>query len=456
MLESGYGWLSLVPTLVVLLVALISRKTFEALLVGCFAGFIMLSGSSALSHFTDVLVSTMQDDTVAWIVLVCALFGSLINMLIRSGGSFAFARWLLRFVKKRQHALLATWALGLCIFIDDYLNSLTVGTSMKKITDKFLVSREMLAYVVDSTAAPICVLVPLSTWAIYISGLLENNQVAATGEGLATYIQVIPFILYSWFAVLIVPMVAMGWLPLTGPMRKAELRARKTGVLKPPKSEAISFDFSEEPDPDVIPRILNFILPVLVLIAATVYFDIDALKGIFVAVAFATLLFWIQKLLDFAALSKAVFDGIKSMIYPLAIIIMSFVLKVVNDELMLTEFIIGSLEPWLKGAWLPVFTFITLSLITFSTGSFWGVFAISFPIIIPLAKALDVHMMLAIGSVISSGAFGSHACFYGDSTVLSATSAGCNNMAHATTQLPYSLFAAALTALIYIYLGFVL
>ena len=166
-----WGFWSLVPTISVLALALLTRKTFEALLGGALIGFIILSPTGFFSGFTTSLLGVMQDPTIGWVILVCGLFGSLIHLLVKSGGAMAFADYLLRYVKSRRSALLTTWILGLAIFIDDYLNALTIGTSMKKITDKFGVPREMLAYVVDSTAAPICVLIPLSTWAIYIAGL---------------------------------------------------------------------------------------------------------------------------------------------------------------------------------------------------------------------------------------------------------------------------------------------
>ncbi len=139
----------------------------------------------------DSLLGVLQDPVIAWIVMVCGLFGALIRLLVTSGGAMAFADYMLRYIKDRRSALFVTWLLGLSIFIDDYLNALTVGSSMKKVTDKFKVPREMLAYIVDSTAAPICVIIPLSTWAIYISGLIENTGLATSGQGLQVYVGIL-------------------------------------------------------------------------------------------------------------------------------------------------------------------------------------------------------------------------------------------------------------------------
>ncbi len=449
-----WGFWSLVPTISVLALALLTRKTFEALLGGALIGFIILSPTGFFSGFTTSLLGVMQDPTIGWVILVCGLFGSLIHLLVKSGGAMAFADYLLRYVKSRRSALLTTWILGLAIFIDDYLNALTIGTSMKKITDKFGVPREMLAYVVDSTAAPICVLIPLSTWAIYIAGLLENTGVAAQGEGLQGYLRAIPYISYGWIAALVVPLVILKIIPPLGAMKKAEERA-KTGQLIPPNSEAISLEI-EQPKSGQKAKLSHFALPILVLIAATIFFDIDALKGVMTTIAFTIILYLAAKVMDFQTAIDSVFNGFKTMLYALAIIVMSFVLKNVNDQLGLTQYIIETVSPWMNRSMLPAIAFVSLALVTFATGSFWGVYAISLPIIIPLAQELDVNIWLAIGSVISAGAFGSHACFYGDATVLSASASGCNNLAHVMTQLPYAVLAGVVTILMYVVLGIVM
>ena len=453
-MEEHQGFLSLVPTLGVLVLALISKKTFESLLGGVLIGYVLLYQLDFFDPLTAGLLKVMQDPTIAWIILVCGLFGSLNYLLVQSGAALGFTNFLLRFVHHRSAALLATWLMGLSIFIDDYLNALAVGTTMKKITDKFRVPREMLAYIVDSTAAPVCVLIPLSTWAIFVSGLLETNGVAQAGAGLQAYVGVIPFMLYAWIAAIMVPLVALGYIPALGRMKEAEVRAAG-GILAPPNSESIALDIPELKSTR-IPHPAHFLLPLIILISSTVWFDIDALKGIITCLVFTIIYFAWQKILSLTALLDGVFEGFKTMIHALAIIMISFVLKDINDELGLTAYILETVSPAMNKELLPVIAFVSLSLVTFATGSFWGIYAIALPIIIPLADALDVHMGLAIGAVISSGAFGSHACFYGDATVLSASATGCNNMAHVLTQLPYALLAAVLSVLGYLVLGYLI
>lgn len=448
-----YGFLSLIPSLCVLVFALLTHKTFESLVFGGIVGFIIVKKEAFFTGTIDSLLKTMQDPTIGWIILVVGLFGSLIHLLVKSGGSLAFANYLLKHIKSRKNALIITWLLGLSIFIDDYLNALTVGTSMKKVTDKFKVPREMLAYIVDSTAAPICVIIPLSTWAIYLSGLLESTGVAGQGEGLQAYLGIIPFIIYGWVAALIVPMVAMQIIPPLGAMKAAELRVQNGGSLAPPNSNAISLEFKDE-EPVENSKLYYFIIPIVVLISATIFFDIDALKGVLVAVLFTVIFYVAKKIISFETAMENVFGGIKTMIYPLAIIIFSFVLKDVNEQMGLAEYIVESVSPWMTKEILPVIAFVSLALVTFATGSFWGVYAISFPIIVPLAQSFGVDISLAMGAVISAGAFGSHACFYGDATVLSSSASGCNNMAHVLTQLPYTLIAGFISIIIFLILGY--
>jgi tetracycline resistance efflux pump len=449
-----YGWISLVPALSVFALAIYTKRTFEALLGGTLIGYVIVAGSGFFGAFTGSLLAVMAESTIGWIILVVGLFGSLISLLVKSGGALAFADVVTDRVRSRRGSLLVTWLLGLLIFLDDYLIALTLGTVMRPVTDRFKVAREKLAYVVDSTAAPVCVLIPLSTWAIYVAGLLESNGVAPTGEGISTYVGLIPYVTYAWAAVLLVPFVAARWIPDFGPMRAAEDRAAR-GELAPPGSKPFGTGFSSAEGIDK-PRLVNFVLPLVSLVGATWYFDIDVLRGVMVAVAVAVALISLQRLVSVKELSETLFDGFQTMVYPLAIVVMSFVLRNVNDDLGLTQYVIEVVRPVMSGALLPVVAFLSLSLVTFATGSFWGVYAVSFPIIIPLAQSMDVNMSLTLGAVVSAGAFGSHACFYGDATVLSASSSECNIVAHAVTQLPYALVAAGISAGLYLLLGYAL
>ncbi|MCC5877029.1 MAG: sodium:proton antiporter [Candidatus Sumerlaeia bacterium] len=467
------GWLALIPALSAIIFALLFHKTFEALLGASVLGFLMLwiMGRIEEDPFTAFVYSlqgVMADEVIVWIILVVGLFGSLIALLVKSGGALAFGELVCNRVKSRRGGLLVTWLLGLVIFIDDYLNALTVGSAMRRVTDKFKVSREMLAYVVDSTAAPVCVLLPFSTWALFSAGLLVENGVAAPGQGLTAYIWTIPFNLYAIACLVMVFLVAMGIVPAIGPMKRAEERAA-AGQPIPDGAEEITL--LERKHESVVPasdaRLYNFVIPIAVLILASwlpgtdipngVWIgEIDAIKGVISAVVVTSILFLIQRLTSPAEFSDCFFSGMRSMVYPLAIVVMSFVLVEVNDNLGLTTFVVESVRGWMGPALLPAVAFLTMGFVAFITGSYWGMYAISLPIIIPVAGDLGANQWLAIGAVLSAGAFGSHLCPFGDATVLSSAGSGCGNLDHVRTQMPYGLICAAVATVLYLILGVVL
>ncbi len=448
-----YGFLSFLPALLVVVLAVVTRRPIESLLLGTIFGLMMISPADTVTNFAALSQKILMSETVAWVIVVCGLMGSLIVLFLKTGTAIAFSNMVATRAKTRSQALLSTWLLGLVIFIDDYLNALAVSSSMKGLTDKHKISREMLSYVVDSTAAPICILIPISTWAVFCSGVLESSGVAESGQGMSLYISAIPYMLYAWIAAIMVPLVAMGKLPLLGSMKKAELRAA-SGDIQTTEADCGNNQHTSETDQltdaEYNPGMLgvwNFIIPMVSLLFFTWLYDIDVLIGVFFAVVITVLLFGFQKLMPWAELCDGVLDGIKLMIPALAIVIIAFMFKDVNDQLGLSQYVIDTVQPIMSPELLPMITFITMGLLAFATGSFWGVFAIATPIIVPLAVSVGTPVPLVLGALMSASAFGSHACFYSDSTVLAAQGSGCSVMSHALTQLPYVLIAAALSTL---------
>ena len=435
------SWQSLVPAIVAVATAVVIRRPIESLLAGVFAGLLLLEPAASVANFSSILLEVMMDETIAWVIIVCGLMGSLIVLLMRAGAANAFSHALASKAKSAGSALLYTWLLGLLIFIDDYLNALAVGSAMRKVTDKFRVSREMLAYVVDSTAAPICVLVPVSTWAVFFAGVLEVSDVAEPGEGLALYISSIPYMLYPLIAALMVPLVATGRIPALGMMKAAQAKATANGNATHQNEFAV-----EEIEDSGRVRIYHFLLPVVAMLGFSIWYDLDVQIGITMAVAATIVLYGVQRLLTWTEMFDAVLEGIKIMVPALTIVVVAFMFKEVNDRLGLPIFVIEGVTPYMTATLLPLVVFITMALISFATGSSWGVFAIAIPIVLPLAESVGVDAPLAIGALISASAFGSHACFYSDATVLSAQGSGCGVMEHALTQIPYALIAAVIAA----------
>ena len=442
MTEAEPTWLTLLPATVAVVTAVLSRRPIESLLAGVITGLLLLEPAGALEQFSSILLAVMMDETIAWVIIVCGLMGSLIALLMRAGATNAFSEALAVRASSGSSALLYTWLLGLLVFIDDYLNALAVGSAMRKVTDRFAVSREKLAYVVDSTAAPICVLIPVSTWAVFFAGVLETSQVAEPGEGMTLFVSAIPYMLYPWVAVLLVPLVAIGRIPALGLMRTADANAAARAINVDEDDSLLV----ETEDNDRV-RTYHFLLPIIALLGCSLWYDLDVQLGVIVAVAVTVLLYGLQRLMAWGEMFDAVLDGIKIMVPALTIVVVAFMFKEVNDRLGLPSFVIESVTPYMTATMLPVVVFFTMALISFATGSSWGIFAIAIPIVLPLADNLGVSSPLAIGALISASAFGSHACFYSDATVLAAQGSGCGVMEHALTQIPYALIAAVLAAI---------
>ncbi len=453
---ASFGILSLLPTVIVLVFALTLHRTVEALCFGSLIGLVMLKPSASIANAVELVQVILADETIVWVILVCSLLGALIIILEKSGSITYLSQSLGRIANTAKRSLFLTYILGLFIFIDDYLNAVAISSSMRRLTDSYKISREKLAYIVDSTAAPICILMPLSTWAVFFSGLLSDSGIGEKGS-LDNYISAIPFMVYGWLTLIIVPVVALGFIPDFGPMKKAEERA-KAGQPKPDGVKDI--DFSQAAPKEIHPvlGVLNFLLPMGILIFASIYLgghgEIDLLAGVIVALLFTIVYYDLQGLIPLNDIFDSLFDGIKIMLLPLATVFGGFMLKNVNDRLGFTEFVIDSVTPYLTTSTFPAIIFVVMLLLVFVTGSSWGLFVIAIPTIVPLALAVNAHIPLVIGAILSASAAGSHACFFSDSTVLTAQSSGCTAMQHAKTQLPYALLGIVITFTAFLFLGY--
>jgi len=449
------AWLALVPTIVAVVTAVRTQSTIAALVAAVAAGHLLLDGPRCVPALVASLERHLQDPVVGWVVAVCGLFGALIHLIVRAGGTAALGRHLAAHVRTARGALLITWGLGLAIFIDDYLNALLVGHAMRPITDRLRVPRERLAYVIDATAAPVCLLVPLSTWAVYVAGLLESCGIAESGGGLTAYLRVIPWTIYGWVAIALVPLVILGRIPAWGLLRVADERVADGGPVAPRGSppEPVAGDPAAArclPDG----RLDDALVPLGVLVAATVASGGDALRGVaWALVTVAVQQGLVRRRLTAAALADGGCAGFASMVPALVTIVLAFLVKDVNDRLGLTPLVIDAVTPWLTGWSLPAVAFVSLAVVTAATGSFWGTYAIALPVVVPLARELGADPLVTLGAVVSAGGFGSHACFFGDTTVLASQAAGCDNLAHAWSQLPYALLGAAITTAVYVVLG---
>jgi len=327
---------------------------------------------------------------------------------------------------------------------------------MRESTDDKKVSREMLAFLVDSTAAPVCMIIPISTWGIFVAKLLEINNVSAEGEGMSFFIKTIPFNFYAWFALLIPLLVVLGKFPLLGKMKRAEERVLNGGPVAPPKSEKIDIQADADAAKGATPRIINFIIPIAILILVTLLTDLDIQLGVLVTLASMFVLYIGQHIMTAEEFADYIVEGLKNMVMPLLLMVLAFLFSYGADKINFTENMIDAVAPLLSPLWLPVVVFLVLTATEFIMGTNWGMYIIALPIVVPLAQEVGANTVLSVAAVLAAGVFGSHICFYSDATVLSSAASGCENFEHATSQLPYGPVAVVLSAIAFIVSALVL
>ena len=439
-----YGALTLIPIVFIIVTAVLTRKSFESLMAGSVIACMIMHGTGFFLPWVDMLLETLSDPENQWVILVCGLFGSLIAMLRESRGTSGFIRIGEKLCRSERSALLGTFILGAVIFVDDYLNMLTVGTCMRPICDRRKVPREALAYLLDSTGTPICVLLPFSTWtAFYISLFMKEEAVQAMhfSSGLAIYIRTIPYIFYAIITVIMVFLFAMGWMPRIGPMKKAYERVKKTGRTYSEESEKYNL---EAEDTDTNGNIADFLLPIFVLIIVTILAD-DILAAVIVTLALCLVMYIPRKKMTFTQWSGLLITGFCEMMPTLAILAGAFTVARCCNAMHLPEYVISTVQPFVTPQTYPMIIFLVVSALTFATSSTWGISTIVIPIIIPLAAAVNADMILTMAAILSGSTFGSHACFYSDATVLASAASRVENMEHAFTQIPYAAIGAVIT-----------
>lgn len=420
-------------------------------------GLIMAAKTvNVFSEFSTILTDTMLDPDMAWLIIVCGLMGSIIALIERSGGAIAFGNWAAKHAKGEKSSLVWTWIMGIAIFLDDYLNSMAVGSCMRSLTDKFKVPREMLAYVVDSTAAPLCVLIPISTWAVFAGGLLEANGWAPEGMGLIYFIQTIPYNFYAWVAAIMVILVIFRIIPVFGPMKKAYARVAAGGPIAPEGSEKIDLYSGGELNFTKTPRIINLVIPIISLVVFTLIFDIDLQMGVICTIPVMFILYLAQGIMNAEEFADCVVKGLQNMIMPLLLMVLAWVFAAMSEQIGFTQFVIDTVAANVGVALLPFVVFVALAITQFVTGTNWGLYIIALPIVIPLAIQMDANIALSVGAVISAGVLGSHCCFYSDATVLTSAACGCDNFRHAFTQMPYGILAGVIAAIMFLVCGFIM
>lgn len=449
------GFFALIPALFLIVYIFITKRILEALILATLMCFIFADRTHFLSEFNTGLTSVMMDEDTGWLIIVCGLMGSIIKLIEKTGGSLAFGKFVAKHSKSRVGTLLWTYLLGIIIFIDDYLNSLTVGSCMAPITDKHKVSREELTYIVDSTAAPICVILPISTWAVFASRLFVANGLTTEENSLLYFIKTIPFNFYAWAALIIVLLFILRVIPPIGRMKKADNRVKNGGPVAPPGSEKIDIrGNSNETCTDG--KMIDFLLPIACLVLATILSGIDMQKGVIITLGFMFVLYVSRGLMTAQEFADYCIEGLKNMLLPLILMVLAFLFSYASSRIQFTQTIIQGVLPVMEKIpqLMPLLIFIILGITEFITGTNWGLYIIALPIVIPLAQAVGVNPVLAVSAVLSAGVFGSHICFYSDATIISSSACGCDNFEHGISQMPYGFIGAGISMILFTIAGF--
>lgn len=453
-IDMNTGLIAIFIILFIIVGAISTKKCVEFLIAGSLLGAIVMYKGSFITQWCTLIQTALADNV--WIIVVCGLFGSLIALLQAAKGSLGFSKLVDKLCNTEKKTLLTTFVLGILIFVDDYLNVLSIGVCMKGVFDRKKIPRETLAYMLDSTAAPVCVLLPFSTWAAFYASLFfEQDCVTAAGfsSGMNAYTSAIPFCFYPIVTLIIVLLFALGIMPKIGGMKKAYDRVAQTGKVYSDASRKYNHEEYKGYEEDG--NIWDFLIPMGVLVGVCVATS-DVLVAVVLAIITCFVIYVPRKVIKFDEFFNTVAKGFADMIPVLILLVVAFAVQSITQEMGLADYIIENMTPLLSAATFPVLTFILVAALGFTTGSFWGMCAVVTPIVFPLAAALGANPVLVMGAIVSGGAFGSHACFYGDATVLASTGACIDNMEHTVSQLPYVLIASAITIVGYLICGFVM
>ena len=462
--------MSLLPPIIAIALALITKEVYSSLFIGILVGGLLYSNFSfegtVLHAFSDGIVASLSDSYNVGILIFLVILGTMVCLMNKAGGSAAFGRWAKKNIKSRAGAQLATILLGCLIFIDDYFNCLTVGSVMRPITDKQNVSRAKLAYLIDATAAPICIIAPISSWAAAVAGFAED------GQGLTLFIRAIP---YNFYALLtIVMMIGMVLMHTEfGPMARYEKNAVETGDLFSGSNPYAMLD--DEVD-ETRGSVLDLVLPIIVLVVACVigmiysggffsgenfvdaFSNSDASVGLMLGSAFGLLFafvyYFIRKSMTFKEMMGCIPEGFKAMVPAILILTFAWSLKGMTDSLG-AKFFVRDFVRSVSGIqmFLPVIVFIVGCFLAFATGTSWGTFGILIPIVQNVFEMSNPMAIICISACMAGAVCGDHCSPISDTTIMASAGAQCDHVNHVSTQLPYAISCAAIAGITYLIAG---
>lgn len=466
---------ALLPPLVAIILALITKEVYSSLFVGIVVGALLYSGFKFEGTVTQIfeggIIKVLSDSYNVGILIFLVILGSVVCMMNKAGGSAAFGRWASKKIHTRVGAELAAIILGILIFIDDYFNCLTVGSVMRPVTDRHHVSRAKFAYLIDATAAPVCIIAPISSWAAAVSGFVEGQ------DGLAIFVRTIP---YNFYAILtIVMMVGMVLMKTEfGAMRTHEINALNGDLYTTSARPYENATDDETPNPRG--RVIDLVIPIVVLVICcvismiytggffsgtdfvTAFSQSDASTGLAMGSAFglvfAIIFYMIRRVINFRDCMGCIPEGFKAMVPAIMILTFAWTLKAMTDSLGAAVFVEEAMRSVAGGieVILPAIIFLVGCGLAFATGTSWGTFGILIPIVVAVFEKSSPEMMIISMSACMAGAVcGDHCSPISDTTIMASAGAQCDHVTHVSTQLPYAIVAAAVSFVTYIVAGFV-
>lgn len=470
----GTFW-ALIPPIVAIALALITKEVYSSLFAGILVGALFYSNFSfegtVLHIFEGGLISVLTSSYNMGILIFLVILGTMVCLMNRAGGSAAFGRWAGTKIKTRVGAELATIVLGVLIFIDDYFNCLTVGSVMRPVTDKHNVSRAKLAYLIDATAAPVCIIAPISSWAAAVSGFVEGE------DGISLFVHAIPYNFYALLTIFM--MIAMVFMKVEfGPMGVHETNALKGDIY----TTAGRPYANAEGDAKVNPRgkVIDLLIPIISLVICcvigmiytggffsgadfvTAFSQSDASVGLvlgsFFALVITIVLYLVRRVMNFRDCMACLPEGFKAMVPAILILSFAWTLKAMTDSLGASDFVYSVVKSSAGGLMnlLPAIIFVIGAVIAFATGTSWGTFGILIPIVVDVFSGTNHELMIISISACMAGAVcGDHCSPISDTTIMASAGAQCDHVNHVTTQLPYALMAAVVSFVTYIIAGFV-
>ena len=466
---------ALLPPLVAIILALITKEVYSSLFVGIVVGALIYSGFKFEGTVTQIfeggIIKVLSDSYNVGILIFLVILGSVVCMMNKAGGSAAFGRWASKKIHTRVGAELASIILGILIFIDDYFNCLTVGSVMRPVTDRHHVSRAKFAYLIDATAAPVCIIAPISSWAAAVSGFVEGQ------DGLAIFVRTIP---YNFYAILtIVMMVGMVLMKTEfGAMRTHEINALNGDLYTTSARPYENATDDETPNPRG--KVIDLVIPIVMLVICcvismiytggffsgtdfvTAFSQSDASTGLAMGSAFglvfAIIFYMIRRVVNFRDCMGCIPEGFKAMVPAIMILTFAWTLKAMTDSLGAAVFVEEAMRSVAGGieVILPAIIFLVGCGLAFATGTSWGTFGILIPIVVAVFEKSSPEMMIISMSACMAGAVcGDHCSPISDTTIMASAGAQCDHVTHVSTQLPYAILAAAVSFVTYIVAGFV-